>query len=102
MERSALEKQQLVAEEHHAANVEKFRALWQRSNKRICSICGHVDHSPIPPVSCPNCHFEEKSVLAPRVSKMNRAERRKQEAVLRLRNRALDKKLARMPKPVAG
>lgn len=102
MQRSVLEQQQLNAEERHAANIEKFREIYQRSMKRICSNCGHVDHSVKPPVSCPNCHFEEKSVLAPKVSKMNRAERRRQEAVLRLRNRAMDKKLARMPKPVAG
>lgn len=92
----------MTAEDHVAARSERFNEIYRRSIKRTCSSCGHIDYSIMPPITCPNCHFEEKSVLAPRVSKMNRHERRRQEKMLELRNRAMDKKLARMPKPVAG
>lgn len=97
-----LEERRIDHLNRHIDRVEKFREIYQRSMKRICSNCGHVDRSERPPITCPNCHFEEKSVLAPKVSKMNRAERRRQEAMLRLRNRAIDKQIAKLPKPIAG
>lgn len=62
---------------------------------RVCSSCGFKDRSPVPPVMCPQCHFQDDSPLAQSAGRMNRHERRKQEASRRAQQRRVNKQLRR-------
>lgn len=62
---------------------------------RICSACGYRDNTPIPPIMCPQCHFQEDSPLARGGVKMNRRERRAAEARNRVQQRKAQKQIDR-------
>lgn len=80
------------------ARIDTPEKLQKRRHMRICMDCGYKDNSIIPPPKCPRCHNQPKGALneqALEMRPMNRAERRKQDAVRRLQERKVNKQIAR-------
>lgn len=69
---------------------------------RVCSSCGYKDSSPVPPVMCPACHFQEDSPLANTRPIANRKERRRIEAQQRLQMRKTQKQIDRETAKTGG
>lgn len=69
--------------------------------KRICSQCGFKDHSAIPPIACPRCHFQPDNPVTEGLKNarpMNRRERRTDAAKNRQLVRQTQRKLLRVEK----
>jgi hypothetical protein len=69
--------------------------------RRICSQCGFKDHSAIPPIACPRCHFQPDNPVTTELRnarQMNRRERRVEAAKNRRLVRQTQRKLLRVEK----